>query len=93
MLSYPMMHQGRHKHGCAFLKTDKRVHSLHPAQQHRMHYLIELAESSGWSDTAWIQYFNQSPRTRANLGRSLTFEICSQTGLDEVNGERTYLLG
>lgn len=60
-----------------------------------MHYLIDLAEtqSAGWSDKAWIQYFNQSLRTRANLGRSLTFKICFQTGLEIVNGEWTYLLG
>lgn len=57
-----------------------------------MHYLIDLAEiqSSGRSDKARLQYFNQSLRTRANLGRSLTFKIGFQTGLEIVNGE-TYL--
>lgn len=54
-----------------------------------MHYLIDLAEiqSSGRSDKAGLQYFNQSLRTRANLGRSLTFKIGFQTGLEIVNGE------
>lgn len=54
-----------------------------------MHYLIDLAEiqSSGQSDKAGLQYFNQSLRTRANLGRSLTFKIGFQTGLEIVNGE------
>ena len=60
-----------------------------------MHYLIDLAEiqSSGRSDKAGLQYFNQSLRTRANLGRSLTFKIGFQTGLEIVNGESTYLPG
>lgn len=60
-----------------------------------MHYLIDLAEiqSSGRSDKAGLQYFNQSLRTRANLGRSLTFKIGFQTGLEVVNGEETYLPG
>lgn len=57
-----------------------------------MHYLIDLAElqSSGWSDKAGIQYFNQSLRTPTNLGRSLT---CFQTGLETLNGEWMYLPG
>lgn len=38
------------------------------------------------SDKAGLQYFNQSPRTRANLGRSLTFKTGFQTGLERVNG-------
>lgn len=60
-----------------------------------MHYLIDLAEiqSSGRSDKAGLQYFNQSLRTRANLGRSLTFKIGFQTGLEIVNGESTHLPG
>ena len=58
-----------------------------------MHYLIDLAEiqSSGQSDKAGLQYFNQSLRTRANLGRSLTFQIGFQTGLEILNGEQKHL--
>lgn len=48
---------------------------------------------SGCPDKAGLQYFNQSLRTRANLGRSLTFKTGFQTGLEIVNGEWTYLPG